>query len=150
VAPRVCPILRAFHVPTVISDLFPLLPPNCSKTVHVVSPRTRLLHRTHHSCSSGSPAAARLTWLPRHCDECSDSPAIDNCPCLQQRLVALFKHVPAPMMASVQIQRIARLKRLHHLGEVSLRRLQQQMDMIGQQTVTKRTFFEFAVVNQFL
>jgi len=30
----------------------------------------------------------------------------------------VFEHMPAPMMAPIQIQRMARLKRLHHLREL--------------------------------
>jgi hypothetical protein len=54
-------------------------------------------------------------------------------------------------MTPIQIQRVARLKRLHHLGKISLRGLHQQMNMIRQQTVTKqRDFLQLAIVKQFL
>jgi len=59
--------------------------------------------------------------------------------------------MPAATMTPIQIQRVARLKRLHHLGEVSLPGFHQQMDMVRQKAVTKkRDLFEFAVVNQLL
>ena len=52
----------------------------------------------------------------------------------------------AAPVALVEVLGVAGLKRLHQLGEVALRRGQEQMDVIGEQTVTaKIDRFLFAI-----
>ncbi len=56
----------------------------------------------------------------------------------EKSLVALLKDVAAATVTLVKIHGVARLKGLHHLGEVTLRGLEHQMHVVGQQTVTQK------------
>jgi len=67
------------------------------------------------------------------------------------RLVALLEYMAGSSVALVEIYRVTGLKRLHHLGKIPLRRLHQQMDVIGQQAVRQKIdVFLLAVKGQFL
>jgi hypothetical protein len=64
----------------------------------------------------------------------------------QESLVALLKDVPAPLVPFVEIDRVACLERLHHLGKIALGRLQENMDVVGQKAVGEKfDFYLFTV-----
>ena len=66
-------------------------------------------------------------------------------------LVALLEYMAGSSVALVEIHRVAGLKSLHHLGKIPLRRLHQQMDVIGQQAVREEIdVFLLAVKGKFL
>jgi hypothetical protein len=50
----------------------------------------------------------------------------------QKSLAPLLEDMAASIVTLVKIDRIARLKRLHHFGEIALRGLQDKVDMVGQ------------------
>lgn len=64
----------------------------------------------------------------------------------QERFVALFENMPASAVPFIEVDGVAGLKGLHHLGEIALRRLQKQMHVVGQKAVgEKMDFFPVAV-----
>ena len=50
----------------------------------------------------------------------------------QQGLVTLLEDVPTPSVSFVERDRVAGLKGLHHLGEIALGGLQQQVNVVAQ------------------
>jgi hypothetical protein len=56
----------------------------------------------------------------------------------QEGFVALLKDMPASLVPFVEIDGVARLKGLHHLGEIPLGSLQEKMHVVGKKTVSEK------------
>jgi hypothetical protein len=56
----------------------------------------------------------------------------------QQGLVALFKDMAGAPVTFVEIDRVAGLKGLHHLGEISFGCFQKKVHVVGQKTVGEK------------